>query len=81
MSSILGAVSFITTVINIRSFGIRINQIPLFVLTVFITAILLLSSLPVSAGAITMILTNRNLNTFFFDPAGGGDPVLYQYLF
>ncbi|MBI5461746.1 MAG: cbb3-type cytochrome c oxidase subunit I, partial [Gammaproteobacteria bacterium] len=54
---------------------------PLFVWTWLITAYLLIAVMPVLAGSVTMLLTDKFFGTSFFSAAGGGDPVMFQHIF
>ena len=81
LSSIMGAINVVATVLNMRAPGMTLMKMPLFVWTWLITAYLLIAVMPVLAGGITMLLTDKYFGTSFFNAAGGGDPVMFQHIF
>jgi cytochrome c oxidase subunit I len=81
ISSIMGAINIIATILNMRAPGVDLLKMPVFVWSWLITAFLLIAVMPVLAGAVTMLLTDKFFGTSFFNAAGGGDPVMFQHIF
>ncbi|MDE2350103.1 MAG: cbb3-type cytochrome c oxidase subunit I, partial [Gammaproteobacteria bacterium] len=81
VSSIMGAINVIVTILNMRAPGMTLLKMPLFVWTWLITAYLLIAVMPVLAGAVTMLLTDHFFHTSFFNAAGGGDPLMFEHIF
>jgi cytochrome c oxidase subunit 1 len=81
LSSIMGAINIIVTILNMRAPDMTLLKMPMFVWGWLTTAYLLLAVMPVLAGAVTMLLTDQFFGTSFFLAAGGGDPVLFQHIF
>jgi cytochrome c oxidase subunit 1 len=92
-SSLLGAVNFITTIIQLRAKGLSWMRLPFFVWAQFVTAFLLLLAFPPLEAASILQLMDNLLHTSFFLPtglvvsgqalhvSGGGSPLLWQHLF
>jgi cytochrome c oxidase subunit I len=81
ISSILGSLNVTVTIANMRARGMGWGRLPLFCWSLLAQAIMILLTLPVIAGAVTMLLTDRHFGTCYFSPGCGGSALLWQHLF
>jgi cytochrome c oxidase subunit 1 len=93
ISSMMGSVNYITTIINLRAPGMTLLRMPMSIWAMLITAILQAMALPVLTVALILQLLDKTINTSFFLPpaglnfgnwataSGGGQPLLWQHLF
>jgi len=80
-STILTGVNFIVSVHRLRAPGLTWSRLPLFIWSVYATAIIMLLSTPVLAISLALVALERTLHLGVFDPTLGGDPLLFQHLF
>jgi cytochrome c oxidase subunit 1 len=93
ISSMMGSVNYLTTIVNLRAPGMTLFRMPMSIWAMFITAILQAVALPVLTVALILQLLDKTIGTTFFLPpaglafgnwhsgAGGGQPLLWQHLF
>ncbi len=81
VASLAVAVSVITTVFKLRTPGMSLNRIPLFVWSQLVVSFMVLFAMPAVMLASTSLILDRLVQTHFFDPTLGGDAILWQHLF
>src|SRR5215204_2358915 len=91
VSSLLGGLNYIATILNMRTKGMSMTRMPLTMWAIFFTAILGVLSFPVLLSGLILLLFDRNLGTSFYLsdiyvagqilPNEGGSAILFQHLF
>src|SRR6187402_1131256 len=91
VSSLLGGLNYISTILNMRTKGMSMTRLPLTIWALFFTAVLGVLSFPVLFSGAILLLFDRNLGTSFYLsdiyvagqilPNEGGSAILYQHLF
>ncbi|MFF8691173.1 cytochrome c oxidase subunit I [Streptomyces sp. NPDC015144] len=80
VSTTLGSVNFITTIVCLRAPGMTMFRMPIFTWNVLFTSLLVLLAFPVLTAALLALMADRKFGAHVFDPANGG-ALLWQHLF
>ncbi len=91
LSSLIGSINYITTILNMRTEGLTMNRLPIIIWALLLSAIMGLLSFPVLLSAVILLILDRSFGTSFYLSdifiAGealqyeGGSPILFQHLF
>ena len=81
LSSILGGLNFLVTIITLRAPGMTWSRLPIFVWSIFAAAIISLTATQFVAFGMVMVIMDRVAGTSFFDAGEGGDPILFEHIF
>jgi cytochrome c oxidase subunit 1 len=81
VSSLVVAVSLICTILKMRTPGMSLNRMPLFVWAMLVVSFMVIFAMPAVMVSSTCLILDRLLSTHFFNQAEGGDPLLWQHLF
>lgn len=91
VSQVLGGLNYVSTILNMRTNGMKMTRMPLTMWSFFFTAVLGLLSFPVLVSAVVLLLFDRHMGTSFYLSEifingkalshMGGSPILYQHLF
>lgn len=81
VSSVVGSLNFIVTIINMRAPGLTMMRLPVFTWMTLFTAFLIILSFPAITIALVELMFDRAFGTGFFEIAKGGLPILWQHLF
>ena len=80
-SSILTGLNFIVTTHKMRAPGMTWFRMPLFIWSMYATAVIMILGTPVIAITLSLVVVERLMHVGIFDPALGGDPILFQHMF
>ncbi len=81
VSSVVGSLNFIVTIINMRAPGLTMMRLPVFTWMTLFTAFLIILSFPAITIALVELMMDRSFGTGFFEVSKGGLPILWQHLF
>ena len=81
ISTTIGAINFLVTIIQMRAPGMTFSRMPMFAWTIFVTALISVFAFPSLLVAVLLLLLDRQLGAHFYNVAQGGNALLWQNLF